>query len=154
MTMSHLCSLICTAASPRDNPVQVMCSTLPLFPCFCSDLPPVATRRRLRSASTLPQCALLLTQAPLKPWHHGALSHIVLYCITVFSDRTFTVVGPRAWNGLPADVRRSLNLHTSKRALKTRLLKLLFSLTDIYSKFNFLPAVFKLLVAPLKYTLC
>jgi len=97
-----------------------MCAGLPLSPWFCSDRTPllqeatctvarVATRRRLRSAST----ANLVVQATRR---------------CTFGDCAFAVTGPR----LPADVHCSVELCSFKRALKTHLFKLSFSLIDIF----------------------
>ena len=40
-----------------------------------------------------------------------------------FANRSFKVVGPRWWNGLPIDLRRSSSVTNFKKQLKTYLFK-------------------------------
>ena len=40
-----------------------------------------------------------------------------------FTNRSFKVVGPRRWNNLPIDIRRSSSVTTFKKQLKTYLFK-------------------------------
>ena len=43
-----------------------------------------------------------------------------------FTDRTFSVYGPKLWNGLPNDIRQSVNEQTFKQNIKTYLFKKAF----------------------------
>ena len=74
----------------------------------------------------LPELKSTTSRLGLRSMHDSTLLCILYTKRKTFADRSFSVAGPRLWNGLPKTIRESPNPDCFKKHLKTYMFDIAF----------------------------